>query len=102
MRCSQPCGVLQRGDNGLDLQVVLQAVNALLPSHTAHLVPAEGDRGVKDVKAVHPDRPNFQCTCQGVRRVYVVGEHTSSQSVLACVGPLDDLIEIAVEKQNES
>lgn len=102
MLCSQPRGVLERGDDRLDLQVVLQAVDALLPTDAAHLVPAEGDRRVEDVEAVHPDRAGPEGTCQGVGRVQIVGENTGGQSILACIRPLDDLVEVTVEKEQWS
>ena len=97
MRHLQPCGVLDRCDDGLHLQVVLQAVDALLPPDAALLVPAEGDPGIKDVEAVHPDGTDPESTCQGVGRVQALGEHTGSQSILARICPLDNLIQISVE-----
>ena len=97
MRHLQPCGVLDRCDDGLHLQVVLQAVDALLPPDAALLVPAEGNPGVKDVEAVHPDGTDPESACQGVGRVQALGEHTGSQSILARICPLDNLIQISVE-----
>ncbi len=95
--CLQPRGVLDRRDDGLDLQVVLQAVDALLPPDSALLVSAERDRGVEDVEAVHPHGPDPERAGQGVGRVQVVGEDPSSQPVLACICPLDDLVQITVD-----
>lgn len=97
MRHLQPRGVLDRGHDGLHLQVVLQAVDALLPPDATLLVPAEGDRGVEDVEAVHPDGPGLERACQGVGRVQALGEHTSCQSILARICPLDNLIQLSVE-----
>ena len=93
----QPRGVLDRGDDCLHLQVVLQAVNALLPPNAAHLVPTKGNCSIEDVEAVHPDGSDPERTCQGVGRVQAIGEYASGQSILARICPLDNLIEISVQ-----
>lgn len=93
----QPGGVLDRGDHGLHLQVSLEAVDALLPPDATLLVPAEGDAGVEDVEAVHPDGTGPERTCQGVGSVQALGEHTGGQSIWACICPRDNLIQIPVE-----
>lgn len=58
MQHLQPRGVLDRGDDCLHLQVVLQAVDALLPPMAAHLVPTKWNCSIKDVETVRPDGPD--------------------------------------------
>lgn len=101
MQRLQPRGVLDWGDDRLHLQVVLQAVNALLPPDAAHLVPTKRNRSIEDVEAVHPDGPGPERARQGVGRVQAVGEHAGGQSILARVCPLDNLIEVSVQAQRK-
>ncbi|BAS80735.1 Os02g0730075 [Oryza sativa Japonica Group] len=88
----QPGGVLDGRDDGLGLEVVAEAVDALLPANAAHLVAAERDGRVEHVVGVHPHRPDPQCPRQGVRRVQPLGEHPRRQPVWRRVRPPHHLL----------
>lgn len=90
----QPCWILDRGDNCLHLQVILEAVFSLLPSDSAHLVSTEWDSGIEGVEAVDPDCAHSQCSHQSVCSVEVLGENSCSEAVPAVVGPLDNFVEV--------
>lgn len=74
----QPGWVVKRGHNSLHLRVILQGILALLTPNATLLVTAEGNRGIENVKAVHPDGSRSQRPAQGVHCVEVVAENTCS------------------------
>jgi hypothetical protein len=98
---SQPCSVPDARDDGLGLEVVAEAVGALLPSDAAHLVPAERDGRVEHVVAVHPHRARPQRPRHRVRRVQAPREHPRRQPVRRRVRAPDHLLQASAQKQQE-
>ena len=54
LRHLQPCCLLQRSNNSLDLQIVMKAVNSLLPAYTTHLVPTKRNCSIEHIEAINP------------------------------------------------
>lgn len=96
----QPCWILERGNNSLHLQVILETVFPLFPSDSAHLVSAKWNRGIKDVEAVNPDRAHSQSSHQSICSVEILGENSCSKTIPAVVGPLDNLVEVPDIRKN--
>ena len=74
----QPRWTPQRSNDGLHLQIVMEAVNALLPPNTAHLVATERNCSIKDIEAIDPHSPCLQRPRQRVCSVYIASENPSS------------------------
>ncbi|PON59319.1 LOW QUALITY PROTEIN: hypothetical protein PanWU01x14_160680 [Parasponia andersonii] len=98
----KPCRAFQRCDNSLHLQVVVETVNALFSSDTTHLVSAERNCSIKDIKAIDPYGTNAQCACQGVGSVHVLCKDSSSKTVVSVICPSYHLIKVPAISQDVS
>lgn len=88
----QPCRILQGSNHSLNLQVVVEAVDPLLPPDTAHLVPSERDPGVEHVEAVHPHCPSLQPPRHRLGSIDVRREDACCQPVPCLVRSFDHLV----------
>lgn len=80
----QPSRILERGDNSLDLQVIVEAVNTLFPANATHFIASKWDRCVKNIEAIDPYGSSSQCPHHGVCSFKISCENTSSQTI-ACL-----------------
>lgn len=92
----QPCRILQGSDHSLNLQVVVEAVDPLLPPDPAHLVPSERDPGVEHVEAVHPHRARLQPPRHRLGSLDVRREDTCRQPVPRRVRSFDHLVYVPI------
>src|SRR6202044_2380019 len=86
---------LQLGGHRLDLGVGLGHFVAHLAAPAGLLVPAERQRGVKDVVAVDPDRPGAELLGQRMGLGDVAGPDAGAEPVLGVVGGSSDLVQVA-------
>lgn len=89
---SIPRRVRERGDDALDLQVLVHGRQPLVPAESAHLVPAERRVRVEGVVAVHPHGAGAHRPRHPVGDVQALGHDAGGEPVLGAVGLLDHLI----------
>src|SRR5207237_8873120 len=84
---------------GLPFGVQLQGVFPEFSAVAAHLVAAEGSRGVKDVVAVDPDRARAKAVRQAMRLADVACPDRGSQAIEGLIASAEDFLDI-LELQN--
>jgi hypothetical protein len=89
---SVPWRVRERGDDALDLQVLVHGCQPLVPAEAAHLVPAEGRVRVEGEVAVHPHGARAHRPGHPIGDVQALGHDPGGEPVPGAVGLLDHLI----------
>src|SRR3954447_9051633 len=95
-------GLLGRGVDavGLDLGVLLEALDAVLTTDTAGLVAAEGGVGPVGDPAVDADGAGAEPTTDRERPLLVAGGDVAAETVLVVVGEADRFV-VAVERDDD-
>jgi hypothetical protein len=87
-----PRRVRERGDDALDLEVLVYGRQPLVPAEPAHLVPAEGRVRVEGEVAVHPHGAGAHRPRHPVDDVQTLGHDAGGEPVPGAVGLLNHLI----------
>jgi hypothetical protein len=90
---SVPRRVRERGDDALDLQVLVHGGEPLVPAEAAHLVSAEGRVRVEGEVAVHPHGARAHRPRHPVRDVQALGHDPGGEPVPGAVCLLDHLVD---------
>ena len=99
---SQPCRILERCNHSLNLQIVVKAVDTLLPAYATHLVPTKRNCSIKHVKAINPHGSSPQSPHQCIGCVQALGEHARSKTIARFVCSSYNFINVPVYKSNRN